>query len=1074
MNKTNSIDSTLLGSLKWRCIGPPRGGRVVAAAGDPNDPMTFYFGAAGGGVWKTTDGGTFWEPISDDYFTTAAVGAIAVSDSDPNVVYAGTGEACIRGNVTHGDGVYKSTDAGKTWRNIGLTDTRHISRIRIHPSDPDLVYVAALGHAFGQNEERGIFRSKDGGDTWDKILYKSDRAGAADLSMDITNPRIMYAAIWQTLREPFNFTSGGPDSGLYKSSDGGDTWTDITDNSGLPDGTKGRIGVAVSPAKPGRVWAIIEAEDRGLYRSDDGGDTWDHLSDDGNLMQRPWYYGHVYADPQNEDTCYVLTLNMWKSTDGGNTFNRVTTPHGDNHELWIDPRNPKRMIQGNDGGACVTFNGGDTWSSIYNQMTAQFYHLDTDDEFPFRVYGTQQDNSAISVPSSTNTGAIPWSDCYAVGSSESGHIAVDPKDHNVIYSGAIGSSPGGGDSLLRYDHRIRQTRIVSVWPEYQWGAGVKDHKYRFQWTYPIVFSPHDPDVLYVTGEYVFRSTNGGESWEIISKDNGNPKDLTRGDESKMEASGGPLTLDTTSVEHYGTIFSFAESPHEKGVFWSGSDDGIIHISRDSGDSWTDVTPSELPEWSRIDILEISPHDPATVYLSATRYKWNDNQPLLYKTTDYGQSWTKITTGIPANDFTKVIREDPQRKGLLYAGTETRVYVSFNDGGNWQPIRQNMPITPISDLVVKDDALVVATNGRSFWIMDDLSSLRQLPDVSIDSDAFLLKPGRSYRQPQPVGAGRPGGQGKNYMLGLGYSGSFYEKEDPNGEITRVMLDCGENPESGITIHYYIKDKPEGNVTLTFLDNNDNEIRTFSSKETGTDESTTTTGDLKNKEPVVRIETGMNRFIWDTRYPGAVKPDVEEVAEHGYDGPIAPPGTYKVRLEIDGTSHTKTFEVLKDPRIEASQEDLQEQFDLLIKIRDKVSETYEAANRITNIRDQVDSWTSRATSDSAKDAVSSAANELKEKLTSVENEIVQRKTLGGVDRLSEPSKLDAKIKEIAFVPASADYRPTKQAREVFEDLSARLDIQFKNLQDILDNDLPKFVVILEELEVPAINTQMASQD
>jgi photosystem II stability/assembly factor-like uncharacterized protein len=1036
---------------------------VVAAAGDPRDPMVFYFGAVGGGVWKTTDGGTYWEPVSDDYFNTAAVGAVAVSDSDPNVVYAGTGEACIRGNVTHGDGVYKSTDAGKTWKHVGLTDTRHISRIRIHPTNPDLVYVAALGHAFGPNEERGVFRSKDGGETWEKVLYKSEKAGAIDLSLDASNPRIMYAAVWEALREPFTFTSGGPDSGLYKSTDGGDTWTDITCNQGLPEGTKGKIGVAASPAKPGRVWAIIEAEKRGLYRSDDGGETWEHINDDGNLLQRPWYYAHVYADPQDANTCYVLNLNMWKSTDGGKTFTRVTTPHGDNHELWIDPRNPKRMVQGNDGGACVTFNGGETWSTIYNQLTSQFYHLTTDDQFPYRVYATQQDNSAISVPSRTNTGAIPWSDCYAVGSSESGHIAVDPKDPNIVYSGAIGSSPGGGDSLLRYDHKIRQTRIVSVWPEYQWGTGVKDHKYRFQWTYPIVFSPHDPDVLYVTGEYVFRSDNGGESWEIISPD------LTRADESKMEASGGPLTLDTTMVEHYGTIFAFTESQHEKGVFWVGSDDGLVHISRDGGDSWDDVTPADIPEWTRIDIIEVSPHDPATAYMSATRYKWDDTRPFLYKTNNYGQTWTQITGGIPDDDFTRVIREDPVKQGLLYAGTETRVYVSFDDGGSWQALRGNMPITPISDLVVKGDDLVVATNGRSFWIMDDLATLRQLSAADVESEATLLQPGPSIRDPHPVGAGRPGGEGKNYMLGLGYGGAFYEKAGPDGEVERVMLDCGENPPSGAVVHYYLGEKPE-EAKLTFLDAGDNEIRSFSSKKPEGDESgTTKTGNVKQSEPTVRAEAGMNRFIWDTRYPGSTKPEIDDVDVHGFDGPVAPPGTYKVRLDVGSTSQTQEFEIRKNPEVEATDEDLREQFDLLMRIRDKVSETYEAANRIARVRGQVDAWVARATDDSARDAVSAAADELKGKLDAVDGEIVQRDTLGGVDRLSKPSKLDAKIREVAFVPASAEYRPTKQAYEVFEDLSGRLDVQFKALQEIIDNDLPKFVDIIHELEIPAINPQ-----
>ena len=1064
---TGSVDPRLLESLKWRCIGPPRGGRVVAAAGDPRDPMVFYFGAVGGGVWKTTDGGTYWEPVSDDYFNTAAVGALAVSESDPNVIYAGTGESCIRGNVTHGDGVYKSTDAGKTWKHVGLTDTRHIARVRVHPTNPDLVYVAALGHAFGSNEERGVFRSKDGGETWEKVLYKSDKAGAVDLSIDASNPRIMYAAVWEALREPFRFTSGGPDSGLHKSTDGGDTWTDITCNQGLPEGTKGRIGVAASPAKPGRVWAIIEAEKRGLYRSEDGGETWEHVNDDGNLLQRPWYYGHVYADPQDANTCYVLNLNMWKSTDSGKSFTRVTTPHGDNHELWIDPHNPKRMIEGNDGGACVTFNGGETWSTIYNQLTSQFYHLTTDDQFPYRVYATQQDNSAISVPSRTNTGAIPWSDCYAVGSSESGHIAVDPKDPNIVFSGAIGSSPGGGDSLLRYDHSIRQTRIVSVWPEYQWGTGVKDHKYRFQWTYPIVFSPHDPDVLYITGEYVFRSDNGGESWEIISPD------LTRGDESKMEPSGGPLTLDTTMVEHYGTIFAFAESQHEKGMFWVGSDDGLVHISRDGGDSWDDVTPDGLPEWTRIDIIEVSPHDPATAYMSGTRYKWDDNRPFLYKTNNYGQTWTKITEGIPEDDFARVIREDPVKRGLLYAGTETRVYVSFDDGGSWQTLRGNMPITPISDLVVKGDDLVVATNGRSFWIMDDLPALRQLSQADAESEATLLKPGPALRDPHPVGAGRPGGEGKNYMLGLGYGGAFYEKSGPDGEVIRVMLDCGENPPSGVVTHYYLKEKPE-EAKITFLDAEDNEIRSFSSKKPDADESATTkTGNVKQGEPIVRSEAGMNRFIWDTRYPGATKPEIDDVDVHGFDGPVAPPGTYKVRLDVGDTSQAESFEIRRNPEADATDEDLREQFDLLMRIRDKVSETYKAANRIASVRGQVDAWVARATDESAKDAVSAAADELKGKLDAVDSEIVQRDTLGGVDRLSKPSKLDAKIREVAFVPASADYRPTKQAYEVFEDLSGRLDIQFKALQEIIDNDLPKFVDIIHELEIPAINPQSAGR-
>ena len=670
----SSFPRELLGAVRWRCIGPPRGGRVVAVTGDPVNPMVFYFGACAGGVWKTTDGGSYWENVSDGFFNTASVGAIAVAGSDPNVIYAGMGESCIRGDVTYGDGVYRSTDGGQTWTNMGLSDTRHIARVRIHPANPDLVYVAALGHAYGPNEERGIFRSRDGGNTWERVLFRSENAGAADLSLDPNNPRILYASIWETRRTPWSLSSGGPESGIFKSVDGGDSWTEITDNPGLPGGLKGRIGVAVSPAKPGRVWATIEAEDCGLYRSDDGGDTWELVSDNRDLQGRPWYYQHVFADPQDPDTVWILNYQCWKSVDGGRTFNRVTTPHGDDHDLWIDPNNPRRMIEGNDGGACVTFNGGESWSSIYNQLTGQFYHLTTDNQFPHRVYGTQQDNTAISVPSRTHKGAIPWGDCYVVGNSESGHIAVHPQDPNTVISGAIGSSGGGGGNLLHYDHATGQVRIITVWPELYTGWGAKAMKYRFQWTYPIMFSPHDPQTLYVAGNLVFRTTDLGSSWEAISPD------LTRHDPTTLEPSGGPITKDTSGAEIYATIFAFVESPHQPGVFWAGSDDGLVHLSRDNGATWDPVTPGDLPEWTLICMIEVSPHDPATAYLAATRYKLDDTHPMLYKTTDYGQTWTSITAGLPQDDYTRVVREDPTRPGLLYAGTETGVYAVIQSGG----------------------------------------------------------------------------------------------------------------------------------------------------------------------------------------------------------------------------------------------------------------------------------------------------------------------------------------------------------------------------------------------------------
>src|SRR5918911_1487377 len=619
------------------------GGRVVAVAGDPHDPMVFYFGACAGGVWKTTDGGTSWENVSDGFFRTAAVGAIAVADADPNVVYAGTGETCIRGNVSHGDGVYRSTDGGKTWANVGLADTRHIAKIRVHPKDPDLVYVAALGHAWGPNEERGLYRSRDGGTTWEKILFhpsRSDRAGAIDLSMDPHNPRILYAAFWEAQRTPYSLSSGGPGSSLYKSTDGGDTWMELTTKQGLPAGGQGKSGVAVSPAKPDRVWALVEAEDGALFRSDDGGETWQRLSEDGELRRRAWYYMHLYADPQDPDTVWVLNLQCWKSTDGGRTFTAVPTPHGDNHDLWIDPRNPRRMIEGNDGGACVTFNGGASWSTLYNQPTAQFYHVTTDTQVPYRIYGSQQDNTALSIPSLSVRGAIAQTEWYEPGGGETGYIAVRADDPNVVFGGAIGSGEGNG-RLLRYDHRTGQERNLPVWPELMsMGECARDLKYRFQWTFPIVISPHDPSVLYVAANVVLRSTDEGASWEVISPD------LTRNDVTKMGPSGGPITRDNTGVEVYGTIFALVESPHERGVFWAGSDDGLVHLSRDGGESWQDVTPPDLPEWALISIIEPSPHDPATAYLAATRYKLDDFQPTSKKPPTTGRAGPRSPAASP--------------------------------------------------------------------------------------------------------------------------------------------------------------------------------------------------------------------------------------------------------------------------------------------------------------------------------------------------------------------------------------------------------------------------------------------
>ncbi len=1047
----NHIDPKMLNALDWRCIGPPRGGRVVAVAGDPVDFSTFYFGACAGGVWKTYDGGTYWENVSDGYFKTASVGAIAVSDSDPAVVYAGMGEACIRLDVTHGDGVHRSTDAGRSWQHLGLEDTRHIARVRIHPTNPDIVYVAALGHAFGPNNQRGIYRSSDGGRNWEHILFKSENAGAADLTIDPTNPRILFASIWQVRRNFWNLTSGGPDSGLWRTMDGGDTWEDVSTNPGLPDGPFGRIGVAVSPSKPGRIYATIEARQPGVFRSDDYGDTWELVSDNRDLQGRPWYYQHVFADPQDADTAWVLNYSAWKSIDAGKTWEEVNTPHGDNHDLWIDPRNSRRMIEGNDGGACVSFNGGDTFSTIYNQMTSQFYHVTTDSQFPYRVYGTQQDNSAISVPSRSHKGGIPWNDCYTVGSSESGHIAVDPTDPNIVISGAIGSSPGGGGNMLRYDHSTGQVRIITVWPELNTGYGPVDARYRFQWTYPIMFSPHDPGVLYATGNVVFRSTDQGGSWDPISPD------LTWNDPDKLQPSGGDVTGDASGAETYCTVFSFVESPHEQGVFWAGSDDGLVHLSRDGGDTWMDVTPSGLEAWSRIDMIEVSPHDPATAYMSATRYKFDDNRPFLFKTSDYGQTWTSITGDLPADDFTRCIREDPVRRGMLYVGTETSAYVSFDDGAAWHSLRGNLPVAPVYDLAIKDDDLVAATHGRSFWILDGLSQLRQVSGEFADDDIYLVKPATKIRMAAPF-RGRSGSRSKNYQLSLGAAVAFIDTKGTHGQVDRKFLDAGQNPPDGVRVWYWLKDKPDAEVTLTFMDSSGVEIKSYSSIEADDDDD--------SAEPRVPAESGMNRFDWDMRYADARKVPGDKTTEDSLRGPLAPPGSYGVRLTVGDQSQVQTFDMVKDPRVSATQEDFDMQFELLIRIRDKLSETHDNINRLRSARTQVEEWANRARGTAAEEAISSASESLKDKLGEVESALIQTEYKGARDRLHLPIKWNAKLAGLKPVVAAADFRPPKQAYDVLAEYTEALDGHFQVLEQVLDTDLDEFQNLLAELEVPSI--------
>ena len=966
------MDDRLFKSLQWRCIGPHRGGRCVTVAGHPTDAGTFYFGGCGGGVWKTTNAGSHWQNVSDGFFTTAAVGGLAVSDSDPNVVYAGTGEACIRSNVSHGDGVYRSDDGGASWRNTGLAATRHISRVVVHPTNPDLVYVAALGHAWGPNAERGVYRSRDGGGSWELVLHKSDHAGAADLTMDMRNPRVLYAALWQGRRYPYAAESGGEDSGIWRSLDGGDTWTDLTRKKGLPKGILGRIGITASPAQPGRVWALVEAEDGAMFRSDDYGESWERLSEDVDLRRRPWYYMHAYADPQDPHTVWVLNLNVWRSVDAGKTFETIATPHGDNHGLWIDPRNSNRMIEGNDGGACVTFDGGRSWSSVLNQPTAQFYHVIADEQVPYNVYGPQQDNWAMRLPSMSMEGAISWKDYVEPGGGESGYIAISRKSPHLVFGGGIGTGLGHG-RLIAWNPETGQKRNVTVWPEVSgMGGGADSLKYRFQWTFPVELSTHDDNTLYICSNFVHRSTDNGSSWETISPD------LTRNDPAKIVSSGGPITADNSGAEIYCTIFAFRESPHERGVFWAGSDDGLIHLSRDGGKSWKNITPPDLPEWAMINMIEPSPHEPATAYVAATCYKSDDTHPYLYRTGDFGATWTRITGGIPDDDFTRVIREDPNKRGLLYCGTEHGLLISFDDGVAWQRLDTNLPVTPIWDLIVKGTDMVVATHGRSFWILDDITLLHQLQaDIAVES-AHLFKPRDTvrFRQYGHLQEGKVPGY-LNYKMTGPVTVAFKTVEAPNGSKVRQFVDAGENPPEGVIIQYWLRDTPTpaGAVKLSILDARGDEVRSFSSKpdkksppepevEQATGEEEVSADNTESTEgPWIPNETGMNRFVWDYRFEKPVKLEVKsrsarEEALEGASGPRAVPGKYQVRLTVGDQALVQSFAILADPRIPATLADLRAQFDLKLAIRERSSEAHAAINQIRRVREQVESWEKRA--------------------------------------------------------------------------------------------------------------------
>ncbi|HJQ34913.1 MAG TPA: hypothetical protein VJ866_22380 [Pyrinomonadaceae bacterium] len=1062
--QSNAPQRKPFGPLAYRQIGPWRGGRVGTVVGVPSQPFVYYFGATGGGVWKTSDGGVTWEPLGEQTFKTGSVGAIGVSESDPNVVYVGMGEETLRGNLSHGDGMYKSTDAGKTWKKLpGLDDTRQISRVRVHPRNPDLVYVAAIGHAFGPNEQRGVFRSKDGGKTWEKVLYKSPLAGAIDLTFDPSNASVLYAALWQYVREPWTFESGGPASGLYKSTDGGDTWTDITHNPGLPRGIVGKIGVTVSGASPERVWAIVEAEEGGVFRSDNSGATWSKVNESRDLRQRAWYYTKIYADPQNAERVYVLNTGFYRSNDGGRTFTNIAVPHGDNHDLWIAPNDPQRMIESNDGGANVSANGGRTWTE-QDQPTAQFYRVALDDDFPYNVYGAQQDNSTISIRSRTEDFGIGEDSWHDVGGGESGWIAPKPGDSNVVFAGSYGGY------LTRYDHRTKQLRAVNVWPENPMGWGAEGMKYRFQWNYPILFSPNDPNALYAAGDHLFRSRNEGQSWEMISPD------LTRNDKSKQGPGGGPITKDNTSVEYYDTIFTVAESPVQKGVIWTGSDDGLVQVTRDDGKTWANVTPKNMPEWIQINSVEASPHEAGAAYFAGTMYKSDDFKPYLYKTTDFGKTWKKIDAGIPDGAFTRVIREDPARRGLLYAGTELGMYISFDDGERWQPFQLNLPYTPITDLAVhkRDEDLVVATQGRGFWILDDLAVLHQLTDAQRagGGESALLKPEDAYRMPGGGGALPP------------------------------TATAGQNPPNGVVVYYYLKSKPASDVTLEFFDPAGKSVRKFTAKapprptptpsgETAGqpgastapgsaqvqtppeqpqapsgEESSEVEGRRGGGQPRVTTDAGLNRFVWDMRYPDASRFPGMILWAGGVTGPRAVPGTYQVKLTADGQTYTQTFEIKKDPRLQTTQDDFNKQLALLNKIRDKLTETHNAVAQIRDVRRQLDDLMKRAADQPNAKPVLAAGAALNKKLQAVEEELYQTKNQSSQDPLNFPIKLNNKLAALGSIVANADAQPTEQSYALYDELAAKIDAQLRQLNQVMTDDLKSFNALVRTSDIPAV--------
>lgn len=1005
--------------MEWRQIGPFRGGRALAIEGVVGEPETYYFGAVAGGVWKTVDGGANWKPVFDKQ-DISSIGAIAVAQADHNVVYVGTGEAAIRGNTTYGTGVYKSIDAGNSWKNVGLRDSRQIGAIIVDPRNADIAIVAALGHAFGPNNERGIYRTADGGKTWTRVLGKDENTGGIDVVFDPHNPNIVFAALWQARRQPWFFSSGGPGSGLYRSEDNGVTWKQLTGN-GLPDGILGKIGISVSGADPNRIYAVIEARDGGIYRSDDAGEKWTRVNEDGRFRQRAWYFSKIYADPSSPDTVYVLNTGAFKSVDGGKTFNLLPARHGDHHGLWIDPTDPNRIGNASDGGASISTDGGKTWTTELNQPTAQFYHVATDNAFPYHIYGAQQDNSNLGIASRTDSGIIGREDWFVAGDGECGFVVPDPRDWHIIYSNSEGY-------IARYDKTREEVQDVSPLPLDNSGHGADDLIHRFQWVSPLMLSRHNPDVLYTAAECVFKSADHGNSWTQISQD------LTRNDKSKQKPSGGPLTNDITSVEYYDTVFALAESPVKQGTLWAGTDDGLLHVSTDDGQTWSNVT-GKIPEWSTVSIIDPSPHEANTAYVAVDRHRLDDFKPYIYKTSDLGKTWAVIVNGIPEGAYVHAVREDPKRKGLLFAGTELGVFVSFDDGAHWQPAQLNLPVTPIHDLTIKDDDLIAGTHGRSFWVLDDVTPLRQVTPQLNQADVLLYQPETALRLHYPT---------------------EFDKRQP----------VGDNPPPGAIIDYYLKAEPKDEVTLDILDAQGKVVRHLSSTEKKEAEQPPEWPDRQERVKTIPAKAGMNRFAWDIRYDDPIQIPGAFYSGDGPRGPLALPGDYQVKLTVVGKSQTAPLHLVVDPRTKGSEGNLQKQFTLAAQVNDRISQLHQAVNEIRDIRAQIKTLHGKFGDDQRLAPVLTAADDLDKKMSPIERQLIQVDMKGSEANLAFPSMLNERFDAFSHVIDGADTAPTKPQLDVFQMLSTKLDEQLKQWSDAKATDVAKVSDMIKQASLPGL--------